>query len=451
MKLPRPRLIPLVFAAVIGSLLITAFVARRALQDVELNAQAMGATAAERIERLSALGRAVLEVELELWHLQEFPSDEEAPAQLDETMARLRSALEGFPAPPPDAAGERWAALHRETRRFEVTVARAKGLLQSGDPDAVARGRRYIADEVEVTGAGLVELAMEGVEANAQRSRALSDQLRETRQRIRRTSSVLTLVSVLLGLVGAWLIERDWRTRRRLTEARALHLAQRASELESFAGRVAHDIRNPLASAKLAAQSLLRTPDPEKVVPMAERINGSLGRAEAITAGLLEFARSGARPEEGARTHLPTVLRELLEDVAPLAEDAAISLELTDVPQTEVACSRGVYLSLAGNLVRNAIKYMGDAPVRQVRIVVTEEGRWVRTSVQDTGPGIPAESVETIFESYVRLRRTADKPGLGLGLATVKRLAEAHGGRAEVASHEGQGATFSFTLPRVSG
>ena len=76
-----------------------------------------------------------------------------------------------------------------------------------------------------------------------------------------------------------------------------------------------------------------------------------------------------------------------------------------------------------GNLVRNAMKYMGASEVRRICIRVAEEGGLVRTSVQDSGPGIAAEDVPTLFEPYFRSRADRGKAGLGLGLATVKKLA----------------------------
>jgi signal transduction histidine kinase len=102
-----------------------------------------------------------------------------------------------------------------------------------------------------------------------------------------------------------------------------------------------------------------------------------------------------------------------------------------------------------GNLVRNAIKYMGDSATRRIVVRVREEGERVRTEVADTGPGIPPETRASLFELYFRGRHERGKEGLGLGLATVKRLAEAHGGSVGVSSEVGRGSTFHFLLPRA--
>jgi signal transduction histidine kinase len=105
--------------------------------------------------------------------------------------------------------------------------------------------------------------------------------------------------------------------------------------------------------------------------------------------------------------------------------------------------------SVLTNLVDNALKYMGDAPVRAVTLRAEDRPASVYFEVQDSGPGIPTGKEERIFEPYVRLSNRGE-PGIGLGLATVKRLCQAHGGAVGVRTAPGGGATFWFELPRVS-
>jgi len=102
------------------------------------------------------------------------------------------------------------------------------------------------------------------------------------------------------------------------------------------------------------------------------------------------------------------------------------------------------------NLLNNAIKYMGDdGHERRVTVRVRDLGQRARVEVADTGPGIPRELLPTLFEPYVR-GATGGKPGIGLGLATVKRIAQTHGGRAGVESTPGKGSCFWFELPKVA-
>jgi signal transduction histidine kinase len=110
-----------------------------------------------------------------------------------------------------------------------------------------------------------------------------------------------------------------------------------------------------------------------------------------------------------------------------------------------LACSLGVATSMFENLVRNAVKYIGERPVRRVEIRAVRRGHLVRVEVEDTGAGIPVEIQDTLFEPFVRGHEQGS--GIGLGLATVKRLVEAHGGAVTVRSRAGEGSTFSVDLP----
>jgi signal transduction histidine kinase len=92
---------------------------------------------------------------------------------------------------------------------------------------------------------------------------------------------------------------------------------------------------------------------------------------------------------------------------------------------------------------------MGNSEVRRVTVRVEESGTQCRVAVEDTGPGIPPDMKSILFEPYVRANST--QPGIGLGLATVKRLAEAHGGRVGVEAAPGSGSTFWFELPKATG
>jgi signal transduction histidine kinase len=110
-----------------------------------------------------------------------------------------------------------------------------------------------------------------------------------------------------------------------------------------------------------------------------------------------------------------------------------------------VACSPGVLLSLLGNLLRNGLKYLGNAEFREVVLRVRQRRGRVVFEVEDTGPGIPPSLGPRIFEPYFRGPNTS-APGIGLGLATVKRLVESHGGSLGVRAGARGGALFWFEL-----
>ena len=85
-----------------------------------------------------------------------------------------------------------------------------------------------------------------------------------------------------------------------------------------------------------------------------------------------------------------------------ILEQAGIDLHSEPVPPILVSCSTGVYMSLLGNLVRNAMKYMGDVALRRVTVRVVDAGGFIRTEITDTGPGIAPELLPSLFEPYFR-------------------------------------------------
>jgi signal transduction histidine kinase len=172
----------------------------------------------------------------------------------------------------------------------------------------------------------------------------------------------------------------------------------------------------------------------------------SLARVRRIVDGLLGFARAGAAPEPGARAEVLPVVTGLVEELSPFAAEQSAALRVDAPPGYAVACTPGVLLSLLGNLMRNAVKYLGSSARREVTLKVRPRRSNVLFEVEDTGPGVPAKVVARAFEPYVR--GANDKvPGIGLGLATVKRLAESHGGSVGLRANPGGGAVFWFELP----
>ncbi len=445
------RLLLLAFAAVVGSFLAAIAVIQRSSAAVTNLSEQIIENSAPSIERLSAVRRSVLETELALSRFVHEPGSR-AEVRPVMTVALQRAAAEtsryiSMPA----FAGERALieAVQHSWLAFENAVQETEGLAGAGD-DAAARTR--LATAVEPARARLLEDITGAIELNATTGRDLASAIRDIRRRSNRLAAVLGAICTVLGIVAAWLLQRQVRARRALLEAHTRLVEARADELEQFSGRVAHDIRNPIATARMGAELVLRKTSDERVADLARRIMSSLSRANAITTALLEFARSGARPDPGARTDVRAAVADALAGVASDAERARITIRCGPVPPVLASCSEGVYLSLVTNLVRNAIKYMGNAPLRAVEVKVSETAGIIRTEVRDTGPGIAADALPSLFDPYFRAHRR-DADGLGLGLATVKKLAEGHGGHAGVQSTPGKGSTFWFELPgaRVAG
>lgn len=218
-------------------------------------------------------------------------------------------------------------------------------------------------------------------------------------------------------------------------------------ELDAFAGRVAHDLRSPLQPALLSADAL-RAQCPDGSRALIDRLERSMRQASELVEGLLMFARSGAHPDPSASTEVAAVVRELEPELRELACAERAALEIDVEPGLLVNAAPAALRSIVENLARNALLYLGDARTREVRLTaVGVDAREVSLAVTDSGPGIPAELRARLFLPFQRGSTRAG--GSGLGLATVKRLVDAHGGSIELATRAGRGCAFTVRLPRA--
>ena len=141
------------------------------------------------------------------------------------------------------------------------------------------------------------------------------------------------------------------------------------TELEHFNDRVAHDIRSPLTAVTFALDFVHRRcsldPDGHKTVDRASR---SVERIVQIIDAMLVLARAGMPPREDATVELRAKAREGIDELLPAARAHGVELELEPFDPVKVACSSGVLTSILSNLIGNAIKYIGDGPVKQIRV-----------------------------------------------------------------------------------
>jgi signal transduction histidine kinase len=262
------------------------------------------------------------------------------------------------------------------------------------------------------------------------------------RRRTHRGARVALKMDALTGLLAVGLVLPVLGVLRR----RRGGLEERLDELEAFAARVAHDVRSPLAPALLALQRMSsRIPSDDPLRGLVDRGARSLRTIERIVSGLLAFASAGARPKRGECASIRETLEAVLAEHADAAAQCSVELCFECDTDASTACAPGVLASILGNLVGNAIRYIGSSEERRVRVCARARARAARIEVSDTGPGLPVGAERCIFEPYVRMNR--DGGGIGLGLATVKRLATAHGGACGVASGGTCGSTFWVELP----
>lgn len=235
-----------------------------------------------------------------------------------------------------------------------------------------------------------------------------------------------------------------------IDNARLYHLAQQAIRTrDEVLGVVAHDLRNPLHAAMLAARALLRRERDQEhpAGDLAEVIARSLDRANRLIEDLLDVSRmaAGRLSVEQIPLSPERMVRETVETFGPIATAASVELEMDlRSPLPPVLADGERCAQVFSNLVGNALKFTPAGG--RIQIGAEQRGEEARFWVRDTGPGIAQSKFDHLFERFWQLRR-GDRRGAGLGLSIAKAVVDAHGGRIWVESTPGLGSTFSFTLP----
>lgn len=224
---------------------------------------------------------------------------------------------------------------------------------------------------------------------------------------------------------------------------RDLELQREAAEHFSF---VAHELRNPLTSARAAYERLAR----DGSIPRtraAEVIGRGLTRVGELIDHALAAARLGGRtPLRIERVVLQEVIADAISESATDAESRGIKL-ITEIQSgVELEADRRLLRSVVTNLLRNGIKFTHDGE----RVIVrgsAHEGSVV-LEIEDSCGGIPAERVDGIFAAGVQAG--ADRSGFGLGLAIARQAVEAHGGSIAVRNEPGRCCAFVVELPQTA-
>ena len=214
---------------------------------------------------------------------------------------------------------------------------------------------------------------------------------------------------------------------------------------------VAHELRDPLHTIAVGLETMLKLQPP--VDERATRQLVVMQRAVRSMNRLILDVLDVTRIEAGnfARAQEQVQVQPLLDEVRELfevpAQQRSISLAC-HAPQA-VPCAVGErdrLLRVLSNLVGNAVKFTPPGGRISVHARVLEEA--LHFSVEDTGPGIPSESLPQLFDRFWQADRTG-RVGIGLGLPIAKAIVEAHGGRIWAESVLGRGTTFHFTVPRA--
>jgi signal transduction histidine kinase len=247
---------------------------------------------------------------------------------------------------------------------------------------------------------------------------------------------------VVLTLLAGGLAARDVVRERRMAALRATFLAG-----------VTHEIKTPLTSIRLMAETLRQGRATAATSP--ELLGTIVNEAEHLS-DLVDNLLSTSRIESGARTYRPRVVDfgELVRaarkrvDYA-LAKDGFTLVEHVPDVSIRVHADPDALVQAVLNLLGNAMKYSGAS--RQIRLVVDVDDTHARLRVADDGVGVPPAEQARIFKSFYRAASAeALTTGAGLGLALVRHFADAHGGGVSVESAPGRGSVFTIVLPRAA-
>jgi two-component system OmpR family sensor kinase len=225
------------------------------------------------------------------------------------------------------------------------------------------------------------------------------------------------------------------------------------ASLRRFTADASHELKTPLTVLRSGIERAITHPKaPPEVMEVLEETLVEVNRMAELVDALLTLARAdeGRAPLHLEQVLLQEVLGEVSETASILGEQGgvAVSVHVPDQPIT-MAMDRSRVRQLLMNLLTNAIKYTPQGG--EVAIDCSRADAHVTLSVRDTGVGIAPGDLPHIFDRFWRAdqarSRTGTRPGVGLGLAISKWIAEAHGGTITVQSRPGRGTTFTVTLP----
>jgi light-regulated signal transduction histidine kinase (bacteriophytochrome) len=227
-------------------------------------------------------------------------------------------------------------------------------------------------------------------------------------------------------------------------------LGRANKELEAFSYSVSHDLRAPLRHIVGFSDLLLEagdSTDPARRARFLNNIKDSAQLAGKLVDDLLSFSQMGRAALRPVRIEMDELVRGCIERMGPDLAGRAIEWQIEPLPAI-VADPSFLHLAVY-NLLANAVKFTAQREPARIRVWSTHDDTSFVFHVADNGVGFSMDYAHKLFGVFQRLHRMEDFQGTGIGLANVRRIVERHGGRAWAESLPGQGATFSFSIPKV--
>jgi two-component system sensor histidine kinase SenX3 len=270
-------------------------------------------------------------------------------------------------------------------------------------------------------------------------------QIRETELVMARAVGPARHVTARVAPLGSRLVLAlvEDRTRERRVEA----------VRRDFVANVSHELKTPVGAIRLLAEAVHEAADdPEAVKRFAHRMLTESERLSRLVQQVIELSRlqGDDPPDSPAPVELDRVIEVAIDTSAIDAASKRISIVSSGAGGLSVLGSDEQITAAVANLIANAVAY--SEPDSTVLVATKQTGGVVEISVVDQGIGIPNREIDRIFERFYRVdpARHRSTGGTGLGLSIVKHVAATHGGDIRVWSAEGQGSTFTLSLPHHS-
>ena len=255
----------------------------------------------------------------------------------------------------------------------------------------------------------------------------------------------------LVALLGRLVATAVQNIRAYEAERATVEELRRLSALRAdFVSLVSHELRSPLAAVIGAARTLRERRDDltaDQRDQLLNLISGEASRLTVLVADVLDTSRieAGTFSYEFGEVDVASLVEDVVATASVRQAEVTVRAALAE-PLPPVGGDRERLRQVLTNLIENAVKYSAEGDA--VEVSAQRDGVYVRIAVSDSGPGIPDDQQQLIFQKFGRAQvEGGSKPGTGLGLFIARSIAEAHGGTLEVQSRRDGGVTFTLSLP----
>lgn len=378
-------------------------------------------------------------------------STEEERNSADERMAGILEdinlASQDYTHDLPPGETEIWTQFNNTSHSLASQVRKAVTFSNRKEAE---RARGHLVREIRPITAALNRRAEQLSQRNAEVTTKMLRDLQEIRLRTTYLGAFVAALAIAISLLVGWQVTALLRRQQSTIQAQLAELDRRNQELDSFASRVAHDLVSPISPLKgyltlIRRSNSIVDPQAREMLTLAE---ASAARMAEMIEALLRFCRAGT-PSEPTVAELDTAVSAILLEVGQTAAKEGVELERSLEADVTVACPGQLLQSIAQNLLSNAVKYTAGRPGARVTVRVAREGAEALLEVSDNGKGMSPSALSSLFQPFFRAPEARGLPGHGLGLATTKRLVEAHGGTIAVRSELGLGTRVTVRFPRV--